>query len=391
MILVVRLRAATVGDGSPLCGSVRRERSALAGNVADGAARVRHIYSPVGMRRRANRFLHVSLLAPVAVLGAVTFAPLAHAQAAGAPQPYVIAIDPGHGGSADNNHPDQLFDPGAIGVNGLLEKDVTLDVGLKLRDLLAADHVSVVMTRNDDRYVGIEARSQIANDAHAGLFVSIHLNSFTDPAIGGSLVLYPSTSSQPFAQTLSDALGRDLAPAGLSNGGIQLRDNWWIHLNMPAATVEGAYLTNPNEAALLATEPFRQQLAAAIRDGLLAADPAIKQRGAAMAAWESAQRRAGAALSSTTGSSLAATQPQAALGGLLRVLALLLTAVALVRWRREAVALASVTCRVGIGLSRFVNNRYYMRRRRLAVRARALERRSERDARPHSVYDELWF
>src|SRR5206468_2864273 len=79
----------------------------------------------------------------------------------------------------------------------------------------------------------------------------IHCNSFSDPAAGGSLVLYPGPQSLPFAQSVSDLLGRDLGPGGVGDDGVQLRDNWWIHNPMPTATAEIAYLSNPREPALL--------------------------------------------------------------------------------------------------------------------------------------------
>src|SRR4029077_18154976 len=130
----------------------------------------------VGMRQRGNRFLHILLCAPAAVLLTVASTPITPAQAASQPappKPYVIVVDPGHGGSPDNNHPNQLFDPGAIGVNGVLEKDVTLDVSKRLATLLKAYHVDVELTRSTDVYMSIDARSSFAIAKKANLFVSV--------------------------------------------------------------------------------------------------------------------------------------------------------------------------------------------------------------------------
>lgn len=78
-----------------------------------------------------------------------------------------IVIDPGHGG----------HDPGAIGPNKLYEKDVVLDIGLKLRKILSADpNVEVFMTRDKDVFIPLEQRTAIANSKKADLFVSIHAN-----------------------------------------------------------------------------------------------------------------------------------------------------------------------------------------------------------------------
>lgn len=81
----------------------------------------------------------------------------------------VIVIDPGHGG----------HDPGAISINGFKEKDFTLEIGLKVRDLLKENmpDTKVVMTRDDDTFIELYQRRQIANKNKGKLFVSIHLNS----------------------------------------------------------------------------------------------------------------------------------------------------------------------------------------------------------------------
>jgi N-acetylmuramoyl-L-alanine amidase len=81
----------------------------------------------------------------------------------------VIVLDPGHGG----------YDPGTIGVTGVKEKDITLGIALKLGRLIKKNmkEVSVVYTRRDDRFVQLDRRGQIANEAGGKLFVSIHCNS----------------------------------------------------------------------------------------------------------------------------------------------------------------------------------------------------------------------
>ena len=79
-----------------------------------------------------------------------------------------IIIDPGHGGK----------DPGAIGPGGLLEKNITLAVALKLRDVLQKHYgYEVFLTRETDEYLSLEERTELANTEHGDLFVSIHVNS----------------------------------------------------------------------------------------------------------------------------------------------------------------------------------------------------------------------
>src|SRR5438105_5314711 len=145
------------------------------------------------MRRRATRFLHVLACAPAAALGVAAMTPASHARAASEqsrPAQVIVALDPGHGGSPDNNHPDQPFDPGAIADNGLMEKDAVLDIAKRARALLQQDMVKVVMTRNSDVWLDIGPRTDIANASGAVVFVSIHLNDFQDSPVGGSVVLF---------------------------------------------------------------------------------------------------------------------------------------------------------------------------------------------------------
>src|SRR4029077_19732660 len=105
-----------------------------------------------------------------------------------------------------------------------------------------------------------------------------------DPAAEGSVVLYPSEEDHQFAQTMSDALNKRLSGYQVADGGVILRDNWWIHLTMPTVTVESAYMTSPHDADLLPHDDVRDSIAAAMRDGIEAEDPLIGQRKAALAA-----------------------------------------------------------------------------------------------------------
>src|SRR5947209_8573481 len=125
---------------------------------------------------RWRSHLHVLLSAAVALALALSLSPVAPAAADSAPAPYVVCLDPGHGGSPVNGHPEITYDSGALGLDGLVEKDLTLDVARRLRAQLQADLVSVVMTRDSDAPVSIEDRSKTCNDAHADLFMSIHFN-----------------------------------------------------------------------------------------------------------------------------------------------------------------------------------------------------------------------
>jgi N-acetylmuramoyl-L-alanine amidase len=378
------------------------------------------------MRHRATHLLHVIACAPVAALVAASLALPAHAQTpapsppAKQPKAYVVAIDPGHGGSADNNKPDQPFDPGVIAPNGLLEKDVTLDVARRLAALLDSDLVKVVLTRSDDSYVDIGPRMQAAVDAGARLFVSIHFNSFTDPTTAGALVLYPGDESLAFAQTMSESLANVLVQRyQIANNGVQSKPDLWVHATMPAITVEGAYMTNPREAALVNEPAFRDALAGAVRDGVEKQAPEIATLKTQILAWNTAHN-----IVSTHAVASPAPVGGVAGGMLLRWVIVVGLLAALVRWRRRV---ATVLRWAWATAGNIRGDRPAPRQRRAAHRGSALgqhaltlatswkgdsplarvapahrRRRSarrravlQRAARPSptrgSVYDELWF
>src|SRR5690606_15960727 len=91
-----------------------------------------------------------------------------------------VVVDAGHGGS----------DPGAIGVNGLREKDANLDISLRLQKELLDRGYEVLMTRTEDVYLSLGQRVNIARQSNADLFVSIHANSYHSPDVSGALILY---------------------------------------------------------------------------------------------------------------------------------------------------------------------------------------------------------
>ncbi|HWO32663.1 MAG TPA: N-acetylmuramoyl-L-alanine amidase, partial [Candidatus Acidoferrum sp.] len=106
-----------------------------------------------------------------------------------------IAIDPGHGGN----------DTGTMGPHGLLEKDLCLDVGLRLGELIKQNlpGTEVVYTRKDDRHVSLEERTAIANDANADLFLSIHANSSDSRETRGVETFYLSLATSPESRALA--------------------------------------------------------------------------------------------------------------------------------------------------------------------------------------------
>ena len=342
------------------------------------------------MRRPATRLLHVLLSVPVVIAMVITASPTAHAQSG--PTPLVVVIDPGHGGAVNPSQPDMPFDPGAIAAsNGLQEKDATLAVSKRVQALLQQDDVNAILTRSDDRALSIQERSDTANNNHAAVFVSVHFNSFTDPSVNGSLVLYPNESDLRFAQMMSDAMFHYLGPLGVAGDGVQLRDNWWIHTQMPTVTVEPAYLSNSREAGLIATPGFQQLLAMAIRSAIEGYDPDVLKRKAEIVAWNASHPDR--PVVPTAAAAAAAPIPSGSgwLGTAIRYALLLALVAAVVRWPARAFQVARALYRLlRTAVERVLIRRAASRRRRRAVEVRSTAMRAQRFARPHHIYDELF-
>jgi N-acetylmuramoyl-L-alanine amidase len=119
-----------------------------------------------------------------------------------------VVLDPGHGGD----------DEGARGPGGLLEKDLTLDVARRLGRALRAQGLAVVLTRDRDRFVGLDERTAIANDARADLFVSIHANGSEARAARGVETFFASLEASDeaaarIAREENQAFARGVAAA----------------------------------------------------------------------------------------------------------------------------------------------------------------------------------
>ena len=171
---------------------------------------------------------------------------------------YKICIDPGHGGT----------DPGAV--NGAArEKDIVLDVGLKLKSLLEKAGHKVVMTREHDFYAVPLAKAQVANAAEADIFVSLHCNGHQQESANGTEVWFytGSEDGEKLAKCLQEKL---IARLGRRDRGIKHRKDL-IVLNstkMTAALVEIAFITNNDEKMLLTNAGYRSHIAQAIFEGI---------------------------------------------------------------------------------------------------------------------------
>lgn len=167
--------------------------------------------------------------------------------------PYVVCIDPGHGG----------YDPGAVGCS-LEEATVNLQVGQALFDLLTADpDFTPIMTRNSDVFVSLQARSDYANDAGADRFASLHCNSYDGSATGIETYCYTYGSLSSFDQRdWIQHVMTDTWPNLPDRGGKTAGFSVIKYTGMPATLTEMAFIDNCATDATYLASPSRRQEAA---------------------------------------------------------------------------------------------------------------------------------
>jgi N-acetylmuramoyl-L-alanine amidase len=216
-------------------------------------------------------------------------------------RPLIVAIDPGHGGQ----------DPGAIGLNGRREKDVTLAIGRELaRQINATPGLKAYMTRDNDVFIPLPRRAQLARAAKADIFVSIHADAAENRTANGSSVYVLSlkgASSQRARwladkENAADLIGGRTPQAGntlasvlldlTQSGHMKASEDAAHHVldslgdvgntrrveranfavlrtsDMPAMLVETAYISNPTEERLLTDPSYQRKLAGAILRGV---------------------------------------------------------------------------------------------------------------------------
>lgn len=171
----------------------------------------------------------------------------------------VVIVDPGHGGP----------DPGAIGIDGLREKDIVLPVALRVAELLEQQGVHAILTRSQDVDLDLEPRVQIAERADADLFVSIHANaiSLSRPDVNGTETYYYSDSGLRFGQVIHASMVQ--VPGVRDRGMHQARFYVLRNTSMPAVLLELGFVTGAQDAELLSDSTFREQMATAIARGIL--------------------------------------------------------------------------------------------------------------------------
>jgi N-acetylmuramoyl-L-alanine amidase len=215
--------------------------------------------------------------------------PATSTRRAGATAPFtLVVIDPGHGGQ----------DSGAM-CGAIYEKDLTLDVAQRVDRLLQAQGLATLMTRVGDSYVSLQDRVAVTNRARDCIFVSIHFNESKKPVSGvetyyaehqtapaprlvswipffqGAAAESPTLASQSLARFIQEAMiARTQAP----DRGTKAEQFFVIaNVSTPAVLVEGGFL-NKEDIAKLENNDYRDQMAAAISEGILRYRDVLKER-----------------------------------------------------------------------------------------------------------------
>ena len=183
-----------------------------------------------------------------------------------------IAIDPGHGGR----------DPGKVGINNSLEKEINLAISLRLKDLLEQNDIKVVMTRTDDeglysesdsnkKRADLNKRIEIINSSNAAFAVSIHQNSFGQESVKGAQVFYYGESEQgrKIATTLQEQIKETIKDGNHRQAKSNTSYYMLKHTTCPLVIVECGYLSNRTEPELLLDEAYQEKMAWAIHLGIM--------------------------------------------------------------------------------------------------------------------------
>jgi N-acetylmuramoyl-L-alanine amidase len=162
-----------------------------------------------------------------------------------------------------------------VGVNDILEKDINLQISMKVRDLLEEVGITVVMTREDDKVPDrkkedLGERVELINKTKPTLALCIHQNSYTTPDIFGAQVFYHTkTEEAENVATLVQESMRAIDP----NNKREIKENDTYYMlkfsEVPTIIVECGFLTNPTEAQKLTTEEYQDEVAFAICEGIV--------------------------------------------------------------------------------------------------------------------------
>lgn len=184
----------------------------------------------------------------------------------------IIVIDAGHGG----------VDPGKVGVNNVLEKDINLTIAQMVKKNLEAENITVILTRDSDaglyaetdtnkKVTDMRARCKVINDSDCLFAVSIHQNSYSDSSASGPQVFYyeGSVKGEALARIIQSELVEELKPKKVRQE--KSNDSYYLLKNAtcPVVIAECGFLSNWEEATLLCDSTYQEKVAKAISDGIL--------------------------------------------------------------------------------------------------------------------------
>lgn len=184
---------------------------------------------------------------------------------------FCIVIDAGHGGA----------DPGKVGINNILEKDINLSIALRLAEQLEAAGISIVLTRDSDvdlsygatnfKSADMQNRCALITEANPIFTISIHQNSYPSENVTGAQVFYYKESAEGklLAATLQNSLIANIDPSNKRQP--KGNDNYYLLKKTPTPTVivECGFLTSPVESALLNTTEYQETVVHAIYLGIM--------------------------------------------------------------------------------------------------------------------------
>ena len=177
----------------------------------------------------------------------------------------IIVIDPRHGGE----------DPGKVGVNGALEKDINLQMAQKLKSKLEARGLHVQMTREDDQVPNkksddMKQRLSLIEEIKPTLVISIHQNSFSDDNVRGAQVFYYTNSEA--GRGAAECVQASLREFDSTNTReIKANSEYYLlkKTPVPIIIVECGFLSNPEEAEFLVVNEYQEEITESICSGIL--------------------------------------------------------------------------------------------------------------------------
>ena len=207
------------------------------------------------------------------------------------PAPFtLVVLDPGHGGQ----------DSGAM-CGSILEKDLTLDIAQRVDRLLQSQGLATLMTRVGDSYVSLADRAAVTNRARDCIFVSVHFNEGGKKVLGGVETYYAEHQAAPAARLVSwipffegpasespalasQSLARFIQEAMVArtkavDRGTKAEQFYVIaNVQVPAVLIEAGFLSNSEDMAKLGTDDYREQMAAAISEGIMRYRDVLRER-----------------------------------------------------------------------------------------------------------------